>query len=371
MQFRILKFYSIICSNTSLLNIFMAIIYCKPDLIALHQLTDYLGGASKVYCNELCRGKQSGISNYTHLSIRRYSSESCPLQVYAVLLEVAFQPNLQSKTHTELTACISLLTKITVGLMRFMRNCFKCSATWLFQLNDAATEMSSSTSCYCHCYMVRATIVLLHLCVKHWIRDRKCIGMEDRSAHFAQIALISVSFQMPKSWATYSKWPYYFCTTISRSITNDECCLVADCQSRIDCSLSTIPSSSITICFHSEIHTVSYALFLFISASLSNSIHWNIFAVQALKSLDLQLKILMHEPQRPSPEQQLQQQQSNRTMNGMANGSQVLANIFDRFTLKWHLIGWIRLNKFWSEHLCHRMIWWNYASFAWNETWFA
>lgn len=162
------------CSNTSLLNLFMAIVYCKPGIVALHQLTEFLEMASKECCNQLCRRKSNDILNIATLSIRRFSSETCPLQVYASLLEVIFQPNEQLKSTPEFFANISTLTQITIGLMTFLRNCFKRTVGWLFRRTDCRSETDSM--CYCYCYLVSATIVLLHLCIKFWIEDQKCIG---------------------------------------------------------------------------------------------------------------------------------------------------------------------------------------------------
>lgn len=177
MIFEIFKYFS----DTSLLNLFMAIVYCKPDIVALHQLTKFLGTASKKCCNELCRRKSNGIMNFPRSCIRRYSSDSCPLQVYASLLEVIFQPNESFKTTPDF---IFTLTQITIGLMTFLRNCFKCSVNWLFRRSDCDSEQQQQI-CYCYCYIVSATIVLLHLCIKYWIEDQKCIGKFVESTLFS------------------------------------------------------------------------------------------------------------------------------------------------------------------------------------------
>lgn len=161
-------------SNTSLLNLFMAIVYCKPGIVALHQLTNFLAIASKHCCKRLCRGKSSDILNFSRLKIRRFSSDTCPMQVYASLLEVMFQLTEQNKSVPEFSEHIPILAEITIGLMTFLRNCFKQSVNWLFRRSDCGSETGSI--CYCYCYIVSATIVLLHLCIKFWVEDQKCIG---------------------------------------------------------------------------------------------------------------------------------------------------------------------------------------------------
>lgn len=152
----------------------MAIVYCKPGIAALHQLTEFLGMASKSCCNQLCRSKSNDILNFPTLGIQRFSSETCPLQVYAKLLEMIFQPYERLESTPEFFAKISMLAQITIGLMTFLRNCFKCTADWLFRRTECRSETDSL--CYCYSYIVSATIVLLHLCIKFWNEDKKCIG---------------------------------------------------------------------------------------------------------------------------------------------------------------------------------------------------
>lgn len=159
----------------------MAIVYCKPDIIALHQLTKFLAIASKQCCNQLCRAKSNDILNFPRMKIRRFSSDTCPLQVFASLLEVLFQPYEQFIFTPEFCEHISILTQITIGLMAFLRNCFKRSVDWLFRRTDCGSDADSI--CYCYCYIVSATIVLLHLCIKFWMEDQRCIGNNFNSLH--------------------------------------------------------------------------------------------------------------------------------------------------------------------------------------------
>lgn len=151
----------------------MAIVYCKPDIVALQQLTKFLDIASNECCNQLCRGKSNEISKFSRLNIIRFSSDTCPLQVYASLLEVIFQPNEPLHSLQDIVDNISMLTQITIGLMTVLRNCFKSSVDWLFRHHNSG----SHSICYCYRYLVSATIALLHLCIKYWIDDQKCIGI--------------------------------------------------------------------------------------------------------------------------------------------------------------------------------------------------
>lgn len=157
------------------MKLFKAIVFCQPDIFSLEKLTDFLEAVSKqsqnVLLNELCHNLSNNIVNYPVYNIKIYSLDTCPLQVYASHLEVAFE---QVENMSFDSVKLTMLTEITIKLMTILRNCFKRPVTWLFRNIDNGNE--NGPICHCYCHIVSCTIVLLYLCIKHWIANPQIFG---------------------------------------------------------------------------------------------------------------------------------------------------------------------------------------------------
>lgn len=111
---------------------------------------------------------------YPRYNIKRYSPDTCPLQVYASLLEVTFQQYESLHLNTEFLTNINTLAHISIGAMTFLRNCFKRSVDWLFRKSEDGND--NVYICHCYCHIVSCIIVLLHLCIKYWIQEPQSLG---------------------------------------------------------------------------------------------------------------------------------------------------------------------------------------------------
>lgn len=92
-------------------------------------------------------------------------------RLHAVLLIICSESTSLSKCLLDTVVDMKTI-QIPIIEMAFLRNCLKCSVDWLFRRADGGFD----TICYCYCYLVSATIVLLHLCIKFWMEDQRCIG---------------------------------------------------------------------------------------------------------------------------------------------------------------------------------------------------
>lgn len=164
--------------NTVILNLFKAIVFCQPGIQTLRKLSDFLEIASKQasnsFVNILCHNRSDNIITYHMHSIRRYSPDTCPLQVYAGLLQAAFPQYEKLSNDEQSIVKLTILMEITIKLMIFLRNCFKRPVPWLFRRIENGSD--NGKICHCYCYVVSCIIVLLHLSFRHWIDNLQHFG---------------------------------------------------------------------------------------------------------------------------------------------------------------------------------------------------
>lgn len=161
------------------MNLFKAIVFCQPDIFALGKLTDFLETVSKSrtnnFVNTICYNLNNKVYTYPAYNIRRYSADTCPLQVYSCLLEAAF-PQYEKLADDKVSSVkLKTLVEITIKLMTFLRNCYKRPVPWLFRQTEDDNE--NGPICHCYCHIVSCIIVLLHLCIKYWIDKPHSFGM--------------------------------------------------------------------------------------------------------------------------------------------------------------------------------------------------
>lgn len=163
--------------DTILLDAFRAIVFCEPDLASLYHLSEFLETISFKWtnnlCNKICSTENNNVLRFQGYNINRYSLDTCSLQIFCCLLQVAFEPYEDCDSFAEASAHLSLLTQITIRMMIFLRNCIKLRANWLFRKN-ASSDNPQTPHCYCH--IVSCITVLLHFCMKTWNGDHKLIG---------------------------------------------------------------------------------------------------------------------------------------------------------------------------------------------------
>lgn len=181
-------------------DLFKSIAYSEPDFQTLGHLSEFLEAISSneriECCNNLCLPETNNIVNYNRFRINRYSYGTCPLQIYACIVQVVLNPSISPINTTQL----ELLTKITKRMMLFLRQCFKRPVDWLFRRNNSSNDGDSIASAgtsavagtsaatvataatapsrvsLCYCYMVTSTIALLHMCINEWVYDHSRIG---------------------------------------------------------------------------------------------------------------------------------------------------------------------------------------------------
>lgn len=161
-------------------NLFRSIVFCEPDLKTLHHLSEFLVLISRdrtiECCNNLCQNETDNVFGYPRYNINRFSSETCPLQIFACLLQIAFNAYTSNQPEANQINTRNLLTTITIRLMTFLRNCVQRPVDWLFRHNVPDSVSNNVRVSYCYCYMVACTIVLLHMCIKEWVEDHSRIG---------------------------------------------------------------------------------------------------------------------------------------------------------------------------------------------------
>lgn len=163
-------------NDLALIKLFGAVSFCQPDIFPLAQLTKFLEKISqkstKLLCNRICYGGYNSLSLYSFYKIRRYSMDTCPLQIYASVLLTIFDSNSNNESidNKNFIGDLKSLTTITISLMIFLRQCFEHSMGWLFKKND------NDGCCQCYSSIASTIIVLLHLCIKYWIQDDRSIG---------------------------------------------------------------------------------------------------------------------------------------------------------------------------------------------------
>lgn len=161
-------------NNLALIKLFGAISFCQPDIFTLQQLTKFLEKISqnqyKSLCTRICYGGYNPLSLHSFYKIRRYSMDTCPLQIYASILLTIFDSNIESINNKDFIDDLKSLTSITISLMIFLRQCFEHSMGWLFKTND------NDGCCQCYSSIASTIIVLLHSCIKYWIQDDRSIG---------------------------------------------------------------------------------------------------------------------------------------------------------------------------------------------------
>lgn len=160
-----------------LLKLFKAIVFCEPGLNSLYRLSEFLEIVSNSWtislCNKICQNENNNVLSYQSYNINRYSMDTCPLQVFSCLLQVAFEPYEDHLPFSEMTAHLKMLTQITIRMMTFLHNCMKLRADWLFRKNSLSDNPQTP---HCYCHIVSCIIVLLHFCMKSWNRDHRLIG---------------------------------------------------------------------------------------------------------------------------------------------------------------------------------------------------
>lgn len=165
-------------SNHTLFKLFRAIVFCRPDIQLLEPLSQYVetipsqdpfNGPNRL-CSDL---KCTNFVNYTNQNIRHYSSDVCPLQIYAVLLEIGVhQYDTESLVCSD--ALITAIAQIAIRSMNFLRDCLKQPTRWL--MAHGADGTANGSNCHCYSLMVTSTIAQLYVVIKRWFDNMNCLG---------------------------------------------------------------------------------------------------------------------------------------------------------------------------------------------------
>lgn len=231
-------------------NLFKSIVYCEPNVQSLCHLSEFLviisSGNRMECCNNLCCHETNNVTSYNRYGINRFSYDTCPLQIFACLLQIAIQPTTGKISASEQQTLIV----VSKRLMLFLRQCFERPVEWLFRkgTQSGATSIGGTTEhlriSLCYCYMVTCTIVLLHMCIKEWIEDHSRIGkycrwnenIDERRSRLRKFNFFSHwrYQQMRNRSRAFSKWAHSSCTTTFIGTSNRRFCKLAASRSKID-----------------------------------------------------------------------------------------------------------------------------------------
>lgn len=116
-----------------LLNLFQAIVFCEPDLCSLNHLSEFLEliseNTSSSICHRFCVNETNNnvyvtMASMQRLKIRRFTIETCPLQVFSFLLQISFTSNGCDRSTSDQSNEVNTIINITIRMMKFLRNCF-------------------------------------------------------------------------------------------------------------------------------------------------------------------------------------------------------------------------------------------------------
>lgn len=157
-------------SDVVLHQLLHSIVFCRPNTKSLQQLSKFfykmsLNESNSGFLEKLCSHcEQTAILN-DFIKKVQFSSETCILQIYAVLLQTEYpsHKSIEDAHH-------NLLNDITLNTLIFISNCLNKSISWMF-------KTTSTKLCLCYVHLICAAIVLLYLSIKQWIEKPELIGM--------------------------------------------------------------------------------------------------------------------------------------------------------------------------------------------------
>ncbi|XP_031634094.1 uncharacterized protein LOC116347582 [Contarinia nasturtii] len=163
-----------------LLNLFRLIVFCEPDLQSLNHLSEFLELISDYelcnICSRFCNDTSTNVMSMQRYCINRFDIETCPLQVFSCILQISFQPYSNNRSTLDHTNKVHTVAKITIHMIKFLRNCFNRRVDWLFPKNRSQNDSSTLTQgSHCYSYVVSCIIVLLHFCINSWWENYKII----------------------------------------------------------------------------------------------------------------------------------------------------------------------------------------------------
>lgn len=169
-----------LCRNHILFKIFRAIVFCRPEIHKFEPLSQYvetvanqesLDGAKRI-CGDF---KCDNFTVYTTHNMRTYTPNTCPLQIYAVQLEMGVR-EFENTPLKVLDPRLTAIAHIAIRNMNFLRGCLKRPSHWFISLNADGTP--NGPNCHCYSYMVVSTISLLYVLIKCWVKDIECLGIQ-------------------------------------------------------------------------------------------------------------------------------------------------------------------------------------------------
>lgn len=149
------------------------LIFCRPNAWTCKYISLCLQKLSPTARDQLCVNARS--SNFSvSQAIYKFTTDSCPLQVYACLLEMAFPANTKLETRD-----FKLLSKICYNHLNFFTSCFPSPARFVSEIlpvdDDLDDEcfMSQPTinvRCSCYVMMCSSVVKLLYQVMRQWQR---------------------------------------------------------------------------------------------------------------------------------------------------------------------------------------------------------
>lgn len=139
---------------------------CRPGISSLEKISKFLELISyhcqtSDFLDSLCHNK-SAHDIVEPMGLIKYSTNTCTLQIYALLIRLHVLPHERRKFTTK------QLTRITQSTLLFMRNSYLKLPKWMFP--------EKCDNCLCRPRLFGATVTLLYVFLLHWIDYPKDIG---------------------------------------------------------------------------------------------------------------------------------------------------------------------------------------------------
>lgn len=163
-------------SDQPIEGVLRALIFSRPNSRALSYISNCLRSLSQHYSasqflDTICHRSSEFVSIKESIQRVQYSAKSCPLQMYAVLLQTEF-----TQFRPLSAAHLSVLTTVTQDTLLLLDHCFQKPVTWIFRRKATKDNSAKKDPCLCYAELVCACIVLVHLSLRQWVHDPKCIG---------------------------------------------------------------------------------------------------------------------------------------------------------------------------------------------------
>lgn len=245
-----------------LINFFKSIVLCRPNGRTLHILSQFLlemsNNEQKVQIiKDLSNEEYQSIHANEKYKIVQFTNDTCPLQIYAALIEGEFF------TYSQLTKSVfQLINNVLDNLLKFLRNCLKFKVHWI--------QSQANIHIITYGKLCASIIILSHMCIEGWLRNNELMELNKISRTAQMITL----FLHDSLYFNYQREIFQIG---GNGVKN-----------RVQVLLDRLSDEENQKMFQlKSIHCMYFWIFIFITSKLMNSFFLFIFTVKALSFVDL------------------------------------------------------------------------------------